>query len=47
VYSLKARVLRIAVAWIVTLIIPLEFVVLIAWWFWQAVTDYDPEGNKH
>jgi NSS family neurotransmitter:Na+ symporter len=31
-------------SWIVTLLIPVEFVVLIAWWFWQAATEYDPEG---
>ena len=29
---------------IVTFLIPLEFVVLIVWWSWQAVTAYDPEG---
>ncbi len=29
---------------IVSFIIPIEFVVLISWWSWQAVTSYDPEG---
>ncbi len=29
---------------IVTYLIPVEFVVLLGWWFWQAVVVYDPEG---
>lgn len=28
----------------ISLIIPIEFVVLIGWWFWQAVATYDPAG---
>ena len=33
--------------WIVTVIIPVEFVVLLSWWFWQAVTTYDPQRWWH
>jgi len=29
---------------IVTFIIPIEFIVLISWWSWQAITLYDPKG---
>ena len=29
---------------IVGILIPLEFVVLLSWWFYQAVTSFDPEG---
>ncbi|RMF66083.1 MAG: sodium-dependent transporter [Calditrichaeota bacterium] len=29
---------------IVTFLIPVEFIVLLTWWSWQAVTSYDPEG---
>jgi len=29
---------------IVMVIIPIEFVAMLGWWFWQAVTSYDPEG---
>lgn len=29
---------------IVMFLIPIEFVVLLTWWFWQAITTYDPEG---
>lgn len=29
---------------VVTYLIPLEFVVLLIWWFWQAIAAYDPEG---
>jgi len=30
--------------YIVMFLIPIEFVLLIGWWSWQAVTSYDPEG---
>jgi len=30
--------------YIVMFLIPIEFVVLIVWWSWQAITTYDPEG---
>lgn len=29
---------------IITFVIPIEFAVMIGWWFWQAATEYDPEG---
>ncbi|RMD89513.1 MAG: sodium-dependent transporter [Calditrichaeota bacterium] len=29
---------------IVKIVIPVEFVGLITWWSWQAITDYDPQG---
>lgn len=29
---------------VVMFLIPIEFVVLLTWWFYQAVTSYDPEG---
>jgi len=32
---------------IVTFLIPIEFVVMLGWWFWQAATVYDPEGWWH
>jgi len=30
--------------YIVMFLIPVEFVLLIGWWSWQAVSTYDPEG---
>ncbi|MFQ5603197.1 MAG: sodium-dependent transporter [bacterium] len=32
---------------IVMFLIPIEFVALLAWWFWQAVTTFDPQGWWH
>ena len=29
---------------IMTYLIPIEFIILLGWWFWQAVAIYDPEG---
>lgn len=30
--------------WVVFWLIPLQFVALLAWWFYQAIAIYDPEG---
>jgi len=30
--------------YIVMFLIPIEFVILIVWWSWQAITTYDPDG---
>ncbi|MDX1644728.1 MAG: sodium-dependent transporter, partial [Thermoanaerobaculia bacterium] len=30
--------------WVVFWLIPLQFVALLAWWFYQAIAVYDPEG---
>lgn len=30
--------------WILRFFIPIQFVILISWWFYQAITEYDPEG---
>ena len=32
------------VEWVLRFVIPIEFVVLISWWFFQAITIYEPEG---
>ena len=29
---------------IMSYLIPLEFIALIGWWFYQSITSYDPEG---
>jgi NSS family neurotransmitter:Na+ symporter len=30
--------------WAITVLIPIEFVAMIAWWFYQSATVFDPEG---
>lgn len=30
--------------WVITILIPIEFVAMIAWWFYQSATVFDPEG---
>lgn len=30
--------------WIISLVVPLEFLAMIAWWFYQSATQFDPEG---
>ena len=30
--------------WVVFWLIPLQFVVMIGWWFYQAIVVYDPDG---
>ena len=32
---------------VIAYVVPLEFVALLSWWFYKAVTDYDPEGWWH
>jgi NSS family neurotransmitter:Na+ symporter len=30
--------------WAITILIPIEFVAMIAWWFYQSATVFDPDG---
>ncbi|HXV60316.1 MAG TPA: sodium-dependent transporter, partial [Vicinamibacteria bacterium] len=30
--------------WVLTILVPLEFVAMVAWWFYQSATQFDPEG---
>lgn len=31
-------------SYVITYLVPLEFVALMVWWFYKAIKDYDPEG---
>ncbi len=33
--------------WVVQYVVPVEFVVMLSWWFYQAATVYDPGGWWH
>jgi NSS family neurotransmitter:Na+ symporter len=30
--------------WVISVVVPLEFIAMIAWWFYQSATQFDPEG---
>jgi len=30
--------------WVISILVPLEFVAMIAWWFYQSATQFDPDG---
>ena len=30
--------------YVIAIVIPIEFLALVTWWFYQAATSYDPEG---
>ncbi|MXY24624.1 MAG: sodium-dependent transporter [Acidobacteria bacterium] len=34
-------------SWVLTWLVPIEFVVMFAWWMYQSATVYDPEGWWH
>ena len=30
--------------WVISILVPLEFLAMIGWWFYQSATQFDPEG---
>jgi NSS family neurotransmitter:Na+ symporter len=30
--------------WVIAIVVPLEFIAMIAWWFYQSATQFDPNG---
>ena len=30
--------------WVISIVVPLEFLAMLAWWFYQSATQFDPDG---
>ena len=30
--------------WVISIVVPLEFIAMLAWWFYQSATQFDPDG---